>query len=150
MQIKQSDIARHFPKEKDMPWMKTEFLTPEAEAVEKSLQDYSLATFDVKDIFQKKDVSPGESAFLDTFSLPLSPQFRIMVYCIAVLKYDIFQLEMKYEEKKTFSFQVIIKHPQTKEVIPFDFDDIYTAVAIRGFGIMKIDDKPIFDGYFIG
>ena len=150
MPIKQSHIDRHFPKDKDMPWMKTEHLTSEAGAVQEALQDYPLATFDVKAIFQKKEVSPGESAFLDTFSLPLSPQFRIMVYCIAVLKYDIFQLEMKYEEKKTFSFQVIIKHPQTKEVIRFDFDDIYTAVAIRGFGIMKIDDKPIFDGYFIG
>ena len=72
-----------------------------------------------------------------------------MVYCIAVLKSDILNLEMKYEEKKSFSFQVTIEHPHNpKETISFDFDDIYTAVAIRSFGIMKIDDKPVFDGYF--
>lgn len=149
MQIKQSDIARHFPQEKDMPWMKTEYLTPEAEEVQEALQDYPLAIFDVKAIFQKTELTPGERAFLDTFSLPLSPHFRIMVYCIAVLNSDILSLEMKYEEKKCFLFQVILKHPdKPKETITFNFDDIYTAVAIRSFGIMKIDNKPVFEGYF--
>jgi len=149
MPIKQSHIDRHFPNDKNMPWMKTEILTPEAEAVQEALQGYPLATVDVKAIFQKKELTSGERAFLDTFSLPLSPQFRIMVYCIAVLKSDILNLEMKYEEKKSFSFQVTIEHPHNpKETISFDFDDIYTAVAIRSFGIMKIDDKPVFDGYF--
>jgi hypothetical protein len=97
-------------------------------------------------------VDPGsydsnQKAFIQTFALPVTDEIRAMVYFIAIENADIRDLKMNYTFKKAFSLKVNIELSSGKN-INFNSNSIWDAEVVRHFGVMMMNNKPIFSGYF--
>ena len=91
--------------------------------------------------------SSNQRAFLQTFALPVSDEIRAMVYFVTMEDADIKELKMDYVSKKTFSLRVKLELNSGKQ-INFNSDSIWDAEVVRHFGVMLMNNKPIFTGYF--
>lgn len=97
-----------------------------------------------------KDIAMHTSdhkAFLQTFALPVSDEIRAMVYFITMENADIKELKMEYIRQTSFLLKIKLELESGKN-IDFKSDNFWDAEIVRRLGVMMMNGKPLFTGYF--
>ncbi len=57
---------------------------------------------------------------------------------------------MNYREQEEFNLSVTLARPGEDQVVSETYrtNDINDAALLRNFGIMTVDGRPLFDGFF--
>lgn len=97
---------------------------------------------------EPKTHTSKQKAFLQTFTLSVSNEMIAMVYFIAIENAEIKALTVNYICKKSFALNIELALPSGKK-ISFRSDNIWDIEVIRRLGVMKMNDKPLFAGYFL-
>ena len=61
---------------------------------------------------------------------------------------EVGEVEMKYTLQKQFMLRVKLLSPDDGRVESYASDDIDDATVFRHLGIMKMDGRPVFDGFY--
>jgi hypothetical protein len=62
---------------------------------------------------------------------------------------NIAELRLDYASEDTFRMTVRLRSPyEDGDDETYESEDIDDAVILRHLGVMKMDDKPIFDGFY--
>jgi hypothetical protein len=96
-------------------------------------------------------------ALLETVNYVESPSIILMAWRI-MRGMEISKVEMRYRLGKSFSLEVWLSSPRTgaisdRSAIPklskecYKSTDFSDVAALQRFGILKIDNKPLFNGY---
>ncbi|MBT3201433.1 MAG: hypothetical protein HN350_16150 [Phycisphaerales bacterium] len=89
------------------------------------------------------------NAFLQALGTTRNPVMLVMVWRI-FQGYQISRVSMQYDEAQAvFRLEIVLHNSpyDTQEEI-YESTDIGDAVLLRHFGIMTMDNKPIFDGFY--
>lgn len=85
-------------------------------------------------------------ALVQTFASPMTAPIRAMVYCIldgAQVK----AIRFDYRFKARAHLEVDVEY-DSGEAATFTSDNLYDAEALRHFGLMKMGEAPVMDGYY--
>lgn len=78
----------------------------------------------------------------------LTPDMLIMVWRV-LQGMNVAAVSMEYEAEQNFKLRVRLASPDdSNEVEEYESDDIDDAAVLRHLGIMKMDEKPLFDGFY--
>jgi hypothetical protein len=83
---------------------------------------------------------------VQTFASSMTTPIRTMVYCIldgAQVK----AIRFEYRLKACAHLEVDVEY-DSGERATFKSDNLWDAEALRHFGLMKMGDKPVIDGYY--
>lgn len=83
---------------------------------------------------------------VQTFASPMTAPIRAMVYCIldgAQVK----AIRFDYRFKALAHLEVDVEY-DSGEAATFASDNVYDAEALRHFGLMKMGNAPVIDGYY--
>ena len=73
----------------------------------------------------------------------------MLVMVWRILHGDLIQsIEMKYAQKSEFRLDVTLEDPESGQTSRYQSLDIDDAALVRHFGIMKMSDLPLFDGFY--
>jgi hypothetical protein len=86
-------------------------------------------------------------AFLQALGATRSSQMLLMVWRILQGK-RIQRTQLTYQEEKEFRLEVVLSSPENKTEERYVSTDIGDAALLRHFGIMRVDNKPVFDGFY--
>jgi hypothetical protein len=88
------------------------------------------------------------SAFLQVVGSVHTPDILVMVWRI-LQGMNIAELRLDYASEDTFRMTVRLRSPyEDGDDETYESEDIDDAVILRHLGVMKMDDKPIFDGFY--
>jgi hypothetical protein len=87
------------------------------------------------------------NAFIQALGAVRTPQMLVMVWRI-IQGMTISRVEMSYEEQAAFHLRVVLASPYGESDEVFESSNIDDASLLRHFGAMKMDDKPLFDGFY--
>lgn len=88
------------------------------------------------------------NAFLQVIGSVATPDFLVMAWRI-LQGMDIAELALSYRSQESFQMRVRLRSPyEGGEDEIYESQDIDDAVILRHLGVMKMDDKPIFDGFY--
>ena len=88
------------------------------------------------------------TAFLQVIGRVKSPDILVMVWRI-LQGMNIAELRFEYASQQTFQMRVRLSSPDdggNDEI--YESEDIDDAGILRHIGIMKVDEKPVFDGFY--
>ena len=88
-------------------------------------------------------------AFLQALGTTRNPVMLVMVWRI-LQGWKILRVSMRYDENQAvFGLEVVLANSpyDTQEEI-YESTDIGDAALLRHFGVMTMDNKPIFDGFY--
>jgi len=89
-------------------------------------------------------------AFFQAYASYCSPEMLIMVWRV-LLGASIKSVELNYNDGgqiTSFSLSISIVAPQCQNLESYSSTKIADASVLRHLGIMEIDNKPIFDGFY--
>jgi hypothetical protein len=86
-------------------------------------------------------------AFLQAVGETESPGMLAMVWRL-LQGMEVGEVEMKYTLQKQFMLRVKLLSPDDGRVESYASDDIDDATVFRHLGIMKMDGRPVFDGFY--
>ncbi len=86
-------------------------------------------------------------AFLQALEETTSPEMLVMVWRI-IHGDDIKAVDMSYEENQSFRLRVQLEEQGGGQTSSYDSDKINDARVLRHLGIVEINDKPVFTGFF--
>jgi hypothetical protein len=86
-------------------------------------------------------------AFLQALDSTSNPDMLVMVW--RILQGDLIKsVDMKYKQENDFVLEITLEDPDTGTISQFRSQDIDDAALVRHFGIMKMSDRPLFDGFY--
>ncbi len=86
-------------------------------------------------------------AFIQVLGAVETPHILLMVWRI-VQGSAIQAIEVNYQSEHSFHMRVVLRPPDGEEDEIYDSHDVDDAVVLRHFGIMKMGDAPVMDGFF--
>jgi len=86
-------------------------------------------------------------AFLQALATSKSPEMLVMVWRI-MQGLEILNVTMAYHARKEFSLAVTLARPGGESQEEYHSRDINDAALLRHLGIVTIDAKPLFDGFY--
>lgn len=87
-------------------------------------------------------------ALLQIMASVVSPDMLVMAWRI-MQGMNIDAMQMDYEQEKSFRLRVrLVSMYDDKVREEYETTDIDDAVVLRHFGIMKMNDRPVFDGFY--
>lgn len=87
-------------------------------------------------------------ALLQILPAVRSPDMLVMAWRI-MQGMNIDSIRMEYEQEQSFLLRVRLKSMyEGNEPEEYETTDIDDAVVLRHFGIMKMNDRPVFDGFY--
>jgi hypothetical protein len=86
-------------------------------------------------------------AFLQALGATREPAMLVMVWRI-IQGMTISQIRMEYENGKSFKLSVELTSPYGEPSEQYDSININDAALLRHLGIMTMDNKPLFDGFY--
>jgi len=87
-------------------------------------------------------------ALLQVLGSVASPDILVMVWRI-LQGMNIASIQMEYDQERVFRLRVTLSSSYDQAIAEhYESTDIDDAVVLRHFGIMKMDDKPCFDGFY--
>lgn len=89
-------------------------------------------------------------AFLQALCSVRSPEMLVMTWRI-LLGMEVFSIQMEYRAQEKFEIEIVLKSPYgapTDQLEAYQSNDIDDSVVLRHLGIMKVDEKPVFDGFY--
>jgi len=98
-------------------------------------------------LFQEQQSNPHKvKAFLQAMGATSSPDMLVMVW--RILQGDIIRAtQMRYEYERLFELSVELEDSLTEFGSRYSSTDINDAALLRHWGIIKMDNQPIFDGF---
>jgi hypothetical protein len=76
-----------------------------------------------------------------------TPDMLLMVWRI-IQGMEIKYVQLSYERQQLFRARVILESPYGEEDAPYESDRINDFALFRHIGIMEIDNRPVFDGFY--
>ena len=61
---------------------------------------------------------------------------------------EVAEVELHYRLQKSFGLRVKVVSAEGEPEEVYESDDIDDAAVFRHFGILKMDDHPVFDGFY--
>jgi len=86
-------------------------------------------------------------AFFQALGKTRSPDMLLMVWRI-IQGMEIKEITLSYHRQKDFQVNVILESPAGDVDAPYVSSNIRDFALIRHFGIMKVNENPIFDGFY--
>jgi len=86
-------------------------------------------------------------AFVQAMGAAVSPEMLLMTWRI-LQGSKVREMSMSYEAEREFCLRVKLATSGRKTLEEYVSHDISDAALLRHFGKMKINDKPLFDGFF--
>ncbi len=86
-------------------------------------------------------------AFLQALGSTRSPDMLLMAWRIIEGR-DIKQVSLEYRLQKSFSLRVVLAASDDGPDETYESVDIDDAALLRHFGIMKMNESPVFDGFY--
>jgi hypothetical protein len=83
---------------------------------------------------------------VQAFASPMTAPIRAMIYCVldgAQVK----AVQYEYVYRQVSRLRVSIEF-DSGEKATFESDELWDAEALRHFGLMKMGEKPVIDGYY--
>ncbi|HEX4792855.1 MAG TPA: hypothetical protein VH370_03630 [Humisphaera sp.] len=82
--------------------------------------------------------------------LPTIASPDMLVMALRIMRgMNIDSMHLEYEEEQSFRLRVRLKSMyDDKEIDEYETTDIHDAVVLRHFGILKMNDRPAFDGFY--
>lgn len=98
----------------------------------------------------KADARSSAPAFLQALASGLPTEILVMVWLLLHREAHILELELSYRYEQQFAIRVVLGWPDLHEALRMEFssDDVFDAATLRHMGIMKVDDRPILDGFY--
>jgi hypothetical protein len=87
------------------------------------------------------------NAFLQAIGATSNPDMLIMVWRI-MQGMTVAKVEMSYLAKESFHLRVVLSSPYGEPDEAYESENINDASLLRHFGIMTMDNKPLFDGFY--
>jgi hypothetical protein len=88
------------------------------------------------------------NAFLQVIGAVETPDILVMVWRI-LQGMNVTELAISYLSKQDFQMRVrLTRADESGQDEIYESRDIDDAVVLRHLGVMKIDDKPVFDGFY--
>lgn len=85
-------------------------------------------------------------ALIQAFASPVTAPMCAMIY--AVLDgAEVTAIEFSYKARESVSLSLTVQY-ETGEAATFLSDDAWDVEVLRHFGIMKLGNKPVIDGYY--
>ena len=82
---------------------------------------------------------------VQTFASPMTAPIRAMVYCIL----DGAQVKaIRFDSASGRAHLEVDVEYDSGEAATFTSDNLYDAEALRHFGLMKMGEAPVMDGYY--
>ena len=122
--------------------------TLEAATVEANRRGLSISFAEESLIACYKEHSAQVIAFLQALGVTRDPVMLVMVWRI-IQRQAISRVTMQYDENQaTFRLTVVLANPYGAQEDVYESTNIDDAALLRHFGIMKMDEKPVFDGFY--
>jgi hypothetical protein len=86
------------------------------------------------------------AAFVQTFAMPMTNPIRAMVYLI-LGGARVVELQYAYSRSSTSDLHVTLE-TVSHDRLEFGSTELWDAEVLRHFGLAKLGDKPLVDGYF--
>ena len=61
---------------------------------------------------------------------------------------EIRDVQLSYQRQQSFSFRVVLESPDGEQDPPYDSTNIQDFALFRHVGILEIDRRPVFDGFY--
>jgi hypothetical protein len=89
------------------------------------------------------------TAFLQVIGSIRTPDFLVMVWRI-LQGMNVGRLSVEYRSEQRFKMQIELNSPNESGVEPerYESENIDDSVILRHLGTMKMDGKPVFDGFY--
>jgi len=134
-----------FPKEEAVQRL---YQTLEAATAEANRRGLSLEFTEKSLVASYEKHSAQVNAFLQALGTTRNPVMLVMVWRIFQGQ-KISRVAMRYDEAQAeFRLEVTLANPYGTQEETYKSTDIGDAALLRHFGIMTMDDKPIFDGFY--
>lgn len=137
----------------DVGWVFSAEPSTQAERVFREMQEVDKA---LRERVPHRRLAPLADAILEdvtrlkplvqTFASPMTTPIRAMVYCV-LDGAQVLSITFDYEFKSRSRLKVEVEY-ETGERAGFESDDLWDAEALRHFGLMKLGDAPVVDGYY--
>lgn len=100
-------------------------------------------------LLQEQEANPHKvRALLQIMASVGSPDMLVMAWRI-MQGMNIDAMQMEYEQEKTFRLRIrLVSMDNAIQKEEYETTDIDDAVVLRHFGIMKMNDRPVFDGFY--
>jgi len=109
---------------------------------------HSNLKFTEENLLREYQRSPHKvRAFIQALTESDSPDMLLMAWRV-LQGMEIERVELNYILSQRFAIRVTLRSPYGDEPEIYTSDDIDDAALIRHFGIMKMDEKPVFDGFY--
>ena len=86
-------------------------------------------------------------AFLQAAGETVSPDMLVMAWRL-LQGAEVAEVELQYQLQKRFGLRVKVTSPEGQPEEIYESSDIDDAAVFRHFGILKMDDHPVFDGFY--
>jgi hypothetical protein len=108
----------------------------------------SAPRIDVDSMLREQERNPHKvQAFLQALGSTESPEMLVMVWRILEGR-GVERIELQYELQNSFSLQITLQSDRGEPEETYKSNNIYDAALLRHFGIMTMDNLPIFDGFY--
>ena len=86
-------------------------------------------------------------AFLQAVGETDSPDMLVMAWRL-LQGSEIAQIDLRYQLQNRFSLRIQLVSPEDGTSEEYASEDIDDAAVLRHFGILKMGDRPVFDGFY--
>lgn len=86
-------------------------------------------------------------AFLQAVGETDSPDMLVMAWRL-LQGSEVAEADLHYQSRKRFTLRVKLTSPEGGAEEVYESDDIDDAAMFRHFGILKMDDQPVLDGFY--
>lgn len=158
MTTSQPDDLEQLVRDCDLGWMVDSF-SPKEQAIQVLRDALKAATTEAQRrhlpitlteqalLAEYKSHSMQVCAFLQALGATRAPAMLVMVWRI-IQGMNISQVQMSYEAEKMFNLRVRLAPPGGQADEVYESTNINDAALLRHFGIMIMNDKPLFDGFY--
>jgi hypothetical protein len=83
---------------------------------------------------------------VQSFASPMSDAIRTMIYCV-LEGAQVMSIRFSYEFRRSVQLDIAVGFPGAEQV-SFSSTNLWDVEAIRHFGLMKMGNAPVIDGYY--
>lgn len=90
-------------------------------------------------------------AFIETFTYPMSDDFRAAVYIICEYDWEILEISLHYLSQSSITIDLSLKSPPTSQQegrVMVTSTSVWDMELLRHLIFSQMDDKPVVFGYF--
>jgi len=86
-------------------------------------------------------------AFFQALGVSRTAEMLLMAWRI-MQGMEIKEVQLSYHWQQDFHVRVVLVSPHGEEDLPYESSDINDFAIFRHIGVLQIDDRPVFDGFY--